>query len=118
METTEVDAARRLLVVCQYAAATGTTLRIEQVWEIRGAYETQGWDPRSVLYAVMEDATEVAVLILPGTDEVLAEYACRTLGCLLDRPATYAGPFGGVRACYVPAGARCVLLADDTPLRR
>ena len=73
---------------------------LSQITAVRGVYETQGWDPRSVLYAVPVSGEPVSAMILPGTDEALAEAACRALGALLDVPASYEGPFGGVKECY------------------
>jgi hypothetical protein len=96
----EVDSEQERLLVVQPAAGAGARICIKQIAELRGVYETQGWDPRSVIYAVLLDGTQVPVLIFPGTDEPLAEYACRTLGLLLDLTATYAGPFGGIKICY------------------
>ena len=94
----EIDLGRGLLIPCRHAA--GATPDVTSVCLLRGVYETQGWDPRSVVYAVAEDDTATPVLILSGTDEKLAEQACRALGALLDRPATYAGPAGVVKSCY------------------
>jgi len=73
---------------------------LASVRAIRGAYETQGWDPRSVIWVLGEDGQETPVLALPGTDEALAVEACRLLGLLLDCPATYAGPFGAPTTCH------------------
>jgi hypothetical protein len=98
----EVDGARELVVVAQRAAGPGALVPIGQIIEIRGVYETQGWDSRSAVYAVLRSGIDAPLLIFSGTDEPLAEYACRTIGALLDRPATYAGPFGGVKTCYAP----------------
>jgi hypothetical protein len=96
----EIDGERGQVLVEQGAAGAGTVLDIAQITELRGIYETQGWDPRSVLYAVAADGTQTPILVFQGTDEPLAEYACRTLGMLLNRTATYAGPFGGIKMCY------------------
>lgn len=97
-----VDAPRGQLVIAQYAAGAGTELPCAQITGIRGVYETQGWDPRSVLYVGQESGVDLPVLIFRGTDEPLAEYACQTLGYLLECPATYAGPFGESKICYQP----------------
>lgn len=91
--------------VFPHVACPGIVLPLTQVSAIRGIYETQGWDPRSVLFAVLADGSEVPLLTLPGTDEALAEHACRTLGLLLDCPSTYTGPFGGVKTCGTASGA-------------
>lgn len=96
----EIDGERGELIVTQPAAGAGVTVPIAQVTELRGVYETQGWDPRSVLYAALADGTQIAILVFAGTDEALAEYACRTVGLLLNCTAAYAGPFGGVKVCY------------------
>ncbi len=98
----EIDAAHGNLLVTQSAAGAGGTISLAQIASIRGAYDTQGWDPFSTLYAVLQDGQEVPVLVFRGTNEPLAEYTCRILGFLLDRPATYAGPFGGIKTCYQP----------------
>jgi hypothetical protein len=96
----EIDGQRGQVLVAQGSAGAGTVLDIARITELRGSYETQGWDPRSVLYAALEDGTQTPILVFQGTDEPLAEYACRTIGLLLNRTATYAGPFGGVKICY------------------
>ncbi len=96
----DLDCEGERLIIKQPAAGAGTTICIEQIAELRGVYETQGWDGRSVIYAMLTDGTEAPVLVFPGTDEPLAECACRTLGLLLDLTATYAGPFGGLKTCY------------------
>ncbi|MFN3651442.1 MAG: hypothetical protein ACK47B_17845 [Armatimonadota bacterium] len=84
------------------ALAPELSLPLDRAARLRGVYETQGWDPRTVIDLVFADGTTVPVLIFPGTDERLAEYACRTLGQLLGCPATYKGPFGGETSCYTP----------------
>jgi hypothetical protein len=96
----ELDADGGRLLITQPAAGAGVSLCLEQITALRGVYETQGWDPRSVIYARLTNGTEVSILVFPGTDEPLAEYACRSLGLLLDLNATYAGPFGDAKTCY------------------
>lgn len=72
----------------------GQTLACTDALEVRGAYETQGWDARSVIRVVLADGTETPVLILPGADERKAEAACRLLAELLACPAVYTGAMG------------------------
>jgi hypothetical protein len=86
----EIDNEQGAVIACE----TGAQIPLAAITSIRGAYETQGWDPRSVLYAV-HGADETAAIILRGTDETLAETACRTLGVLLN-------PFGEMKTCYNP----------------
>lgn len=88
------------------APNTGARLPLQQITAIQGIYETYGWDGRSALYAVLADSTRVLILVFSGTNEKLAEAACRILGTLLDCPATYAGPFGGVKTCHEAATPR------------
>ena len=90
-----LDPQQGVLTVCQRAAGAGVSVALSEIAAVRGAYETQGWEPRSVIAVECRDAPPVPV-VLPGTDEALAEEACRTLGTLLGCPAAYAGPFGGV----------------------
>jgi len=98
----EIDAARGELVVVQTSVGFGTTLSLNAVRSIRGAYETKGWDGFSVMYAVATDGSETPILMLLGTDERLAELSCRVLGTLLHCPATYVGPFGRFSTCFTP----------------
>jgi hypothetical protein len=99
----EIDIAAGSLVVPQSTDNKGIALPLEPITRIRAAYDTKGWDGFSTVYAVQEDGSETAVLMLPGTDETLAELTCRTLGLLLDCPATYAGPFGSMKNCFTPS---------------
>jgi hypothetical protein len=91
-----------LLAEC---AASGTAVAGRPLIAIRGRYETQGWDPRSVIYALIEEGYEIPILIFGGTDEPLAEYACRALGFLLVVPATYSGTEGVHKSCFEPGYA-------------
>jgi hypothetical protein len=72
----------------------GTCVPISEVREIRGEYETQGWDGRSVYFASMANGADRPILILRGTDDARAEAAGRVLGVLLDCPAHYVGSLG------------------------
>lgn len=99
----EVDGTHGLLAVRQPEAESGPAVEVGQIDRVAGEYEVVGWDSQSAFYAVLADGTRRRILVLSGTDEPLAEYVCRLLGLLLDRPASYAGPFGGVADCYVPA---------------
>jgi hypothetical protein len=83
-------------------ASGGRAIPTAAIRSIEGRYETQDWEGRSVIYAVNDTGTETSVLILPGTDERLAECACCVVGRLLDLPATYSGPFGTVKVCNDP----------------
>jgi hypothetical protein len=95
-ELFEIDAAAGVLTGAEAA------IPIARIAAIRGSYTTQGWDPFSAIQAELDDGSQVPVLSLSGTDEAQAEFACRLLGQLLNRPATYAGPFGGVKTCHAP----------------
>jgi len=90
------------IVALQRAASPGAPIPIEYVRSIEGVYKIQGWDGDSTIYAVLADGSRTPLLVFSGTNEALAVYACRILGYLLDRPATYTGPFGGVTVCYRP----------------
>jgi hypothetical protein len=81
---------------------------VSAIRALRGAYQTQGWDPWSAVHALLEDGAEVPVLTLPGTDEALAECACRRLGTLLGCPAVYTGSEGRQKTCYTPADGAAV----------
>ena len=98
----EIDTEGNQFIVVQSTVGAGSTLSLERIQSIRGAYDTKGWDGFSVVYAVGDDGSETPILMLLGTDERLAEIACRTLGVLLDRPAAYAGPFGSFSVCFTP----------------
>lgn len=101
-ELVAIDTVANQLVVVQPIVGAGTTVPLDRIQSIRGAYDTKGWDGFSVLYAVEGHGSEVPVMMLLGTDERLAEAACHTLGELLNKPATYSGPFGGFSVCYAP----------------
>jgi hypothetical protein len=96
----EIDGAREMLIVRMPAAGAGVLVPIAPIAEIRGLYETQGWDSRSAVYAALHGGEVTPLLAFSGTDEHLAEYACRMIGALIDRTATYEGPFGAVKTCY------------------
>lgn len=93
----EIDAENGDLLVCHDRTGDRVTVPMDAIVRIEGRYETQGWDAMSAFDAVLEDGAQVLILTLRGTDEVLAGEVCRGLGLLLDRPAAYAGPFGGVK---------------------
>lgn len=93
------------LVVLQGAAEAGTALPLGEVRGVEGRYEVFGWEPRSALYVCTGDGAAGPILVLAGTDEPLAVFACRTLGALLDVPARYTGPSGAETLCYRPEAA-------------
>ena len=99
----EIDGARDLLIPVQPTLGTNVPVPLDLVCSIRGAYDTKGWDSFSILYAVLDDGTEIPLMMLLGTDESLVENACRLLGRMLDCPATYTGPFGHTTTCYTPS---------------
>lgn len=96
----EIDGEQGVVRVVQPAVGAGTVVSIVHIVALNGVYETQGWDPRSVIFALLDDGTTAPLLVLSGTDEALAEYTCRTLGLLLNRTATYIGPFDTTKTCY------------------
>lgn len=102
----EIDTADATLILQPNTGVEGGTLPVAGICALRGVYETKGWDPYSVLYAEQRDGTQIPILLLMGGAETLASHACRTLGSLLDCPATYTGPFGDIKACYEPAGQK------------
>jgi hypothetical protein len=103
-----IDASAGEIVVLQRAATTGAHFPITDVQSIEGVYSIQGWDGDSTIYAVRSDETRSPILVFPGTNEALARCACRTLGALLDCPATYTGAFDDATVCYQPEGADTV----------
>lgn len=94
----EIDSARRIVVIPDSKTVDGETLIA-----VAGRYETQGWDPRSVIVGIERDGSERQLAVFTGTDERLAEYACRVLGMLLDVPSTYRGTEGRTVTCYQPS---------------
>jgi hypothetical protein len=81
----------------------GGKVALSEITAVRGYYHTQGWDPSSVVYAEVAGKEEpVALISFRGTDEPQAQYACHLLGGLLNRPASYTGPYGDVKECYTP----------------
>lgn len=98
----EIDKEQRQLTVVQSVVGVDRTLALDTILGIRGVYETKGWDGYSVMYAVGADHSETPIMVLTGTDERFAETVCRTLGSLLEIPATYAGPFGNFSTCFTP----------------
>ncbi len=72
----------------------GQAIPLSEVTCLRGAYETQGWDGRSVVFAVDAEGGQHPILALPGTDEAAAARICALLGALTQKPASYTGPFG------------------------
>lgn len=80
----------------------GDALSCPQIRAIRGVYTTQGYDPFSLFAATLDNGKELAFLTLRGTDDILAEALCRTLGLLLDCPAAYVGPFEDAKTCFTP----------------
>jgi hypothetical protein len=98
----EIDGGAGRLILTRHDAGAGRELPIERIASIRGQYTTQGWAGFSRIVAVLPDGQEVPIAVLDGTDEQLAATTCRTLGRLLERPASYAGPFGSMQAWPVP----------------
>jgi hypothetical protein len=88
----------------------GPGLDRSDIRAIHGAYETQGWDARSVIFAALADGTDRPILVIPGAGEKRPEAACRLLAALLDCPASYTGAFGkridcgGITAGRLPGG--------------
>lgn len=98
----EIDPLSGGIIVCQSMADMGEVVTPYDVVAIEGRYETQGWDPRSLICAMCHESHEVKLIVLPGTDEKLAEYLCKLLGYLLDRPSHYEDPQGSIRMCHEP----------------
>lgn len=99
----EIDGRARLLTITQDLVGAGEAVAIDEIDAIRGQYATKGWDGFSLVYARLRDGREVQIAELLGTDERLAEAFCRTLGKLLGRPASYAGPFGSTQSWAAPS---------------
>ena len=90
--------ARRLVALQQ----DDLEVAYDTIREIDGRYEIFGWTARTAVYAVTDEGEVGPILVLHGTDESLAIYACRTLGMLLNVPARYDGPFDKHTQCFVP----------------
>jgi hypothetical protein len=103
VELLEIDRSRDRLVPLQRSVGHGRPVAISGLRKVTGVYEVYGWDPRSTIYAVLANDERIALLAFPGTDEALAEEACRLLGRYLDSEATYAGPYGAPKTCFSPA---------------
>ena len=84
-------------------ASAGPPVPVSQITGIRGVHEIQGWDPRSVFYAVLADGSESEVLLFRGTDDALAIEACRLMGMALDRPAEFTNQYGEHTVCWEAA---------------
>jgi hypothetical protein len=89
-------------------ASGGRAIPTAAIRSIEGRYETQGWEGRSVIYAIDDAGRETPLFHFSGTDERLSECGCRVVGQLLDLPATYAGPFGTVAVCNDPTADEAV----------
>ena len=105
-ELLEIDRARGLLVTLQPGADRGRSVAVSDVKAVCGMYEVFGWDPRSTIYATLANGERAPLLVFAGTDEELAEEACRLLGRYLDAEATYAGPYGAPTVCFSPFSNR------------
>jgi hypothetical protein len=98
----EIDTAARQLNVIQSPLGAGASLPLDRIQHIRGEYDTKGWSGFSVLYAVDSEEMETAILVLLGTDDQLAETACKVLSALLTKPSSYSGSFGRATVCFEP----------------
>jgi hypothetical protein len=98
----EIDRARACLVPLQASAGRGRSVPVGQLTKVSGVYEVYGWDPRSTIYAILANEQRVPILVFTGTNEALAEEACRLVGELLNSEATYSGPYGAPRVCFRP----------------
>ncbi len=99
-EMVAIDSSRNVILVTQKGINPGTEISVDYIASLRGVYETQGWDSRSVVMAAMSSGGDVPIVFLTGTDEAEAEYVCHALGRILDKPASYTGPFGEKKCCY------------------
>jgi len=70
------------------------SVRLAQVSRIEGKHELHGWDPQSVIYAVLSDGRREALVIFRGTDDALSIEACRALGAVVRKPAQFTNQYG------------------------
>lgn len=76
----------------------GPVVPFSAVESVAGAYETQGWDARSVITLGTRDGLQRPILAIAGADERKPEELCRLLGELLGCPASYTGAEGKSKA--------------------
>jgi hypothetical protein len=98
----EIDAGNGEVILRQDAVEVGLAIPAARIKTIEGIYETQGWEPRNVIYATLVTGKTLPVMVLSGTDEHFTEDACRVLGVLLCCPATYTGAYSSIKICFDP----------------
>ena len=74
-------------------------IEVARISQIRGTHEIQGWDPRDVILAEMDDGSRVEVISFRGTNEALALDACRALAQEIGRPTDYTDQYGNRTTC-------------------
>lgn len=81
------------------AGATLKSIDLAGVAYIAGMYETQGWDPRIVIYFVRREGGRDEGIIFAGANETAARCCCGVLAQLLGLPATYTNQYDATVSC-------------------
>jgi hypothetical protein len=86
-------------IAFEHGKGPSRNMNVCDIASIAGAYETQGWDPRNVLYVTHSDGEREEAIVFSGNDDKVVECCCRVLAQLLEVSATYTNRYDSTVNC-------------------